>query len=256
MKILIAGNSQASCLKLAIDQDISLTKGHEVHFFVFPGAYGPYFDIVDGKLKIQSWGVLPKFPPKSYPESVENTPIDNYDCIAVSALGYIDGGYLYQHAALVAGLLHRFKIKTDIEGVPLISEPCAREIVHSVLAQQAGFKFLDRLRKNYQKTIVVQPFPRVSTVMESHQEWVFNRFYNDPLAACQFFNAIRDQFFAEACATANAIALPYPSCVAEGDLFTPAALMRPADGLHPTAIYGAAVMQQIIEAAERLHLSA
>jgi hypothetical protein len=248
VKILFVGNSQLGCLKLAFDETPDVLHGHEIHFQVFPGGEGPSFDLEGGKLVPIQEAVNPNFPPRVSPEEAAELPVDAYDVIVVSALGYVDGGFYYKNPATLQGQLHGYGPKTnDLSNRPL-SAACYRSLISGCLRGQDGFKFLSRLRASFRSRIIVQPFPLMSEIVRDHPGWSLNRMYEDPIGAHRFITQARDEVLAAACDSVSAVLLPHPDASWKDQLFTPRELMGKGDGLHPLPPYGEMVLRQVVQA--------
>jgi hypothetical protein len=247
MKILFAGNSQTSCLKRAFDNNPETLEKHQVYFHVTPGGTGPYFKIKDDKLSVIQGAINPNFPPRLHPEDVPTPSLNSFDVIIVSALGYIDGGFYYPgHSPVIAqGLLHQYSPKPNKLADRLLSKSCYKDIIFTLLSQQPGFQFLFDLKNNYNKRIIVQPFPFISEIIKNHQEWPINKMYNDPLGAHAFFQKTRSQYLMETCKKLSVELLPYPVTEWEKTLFAPKEFMALSDGLHPSDDYGQMIIEQI-----------
>lgn len=243
MKILVAGNSQAGALHLALTGGlITTTDGVEIDFYVVPGGTGPTFAIDDGKLKVTAFNE--KFPPRMDPPDTAAKPITGYDAILVSALGYVDGGFAYQNPIVSQGLVAEFGPKQD---APLVSQSCLEDVVSHGLFIQAGFVFLRNLCRDYSGRIIVQPFPNLSELLLSREDWTIRKSYEDHAGFSRFLSAARDRALRKWCDAWGAELLdhPDPAFVAAG--FTPRHLMRDSDGLHPQPEYGAMVLRQLLK---------
>jgi hypothetical protein len=247
VKVLFVGNSQLGCLKLALDETPDLLQGHEVHFQVFPGGEGPSFEMESGKLVPIKEAINPNFPPRVSPEEARDLPLDAYDAIVVSALGYVDGGFYYKNPATLQGQLHGYgPKKNELSNRPL-SAACYRSLISGCLLSQHGFKFLSRLRENFGSRIIVQPFPLMSEIVKDHPDWPLNKMYEDPLGAHRFITQTRDEVLAAACDSASALLLAHPDENWKDRLFTPRELMGKGDGLHPLPAYGQKVLRQVAQ---------
>ncbi|MEE9328342.1 MAG: hypothetical protein V3U71_13735 [Cocleimonas sp.] len=245
MKILFAGNSQTTCLKIAFDSNPETLDKHEVYFHVTPGATGPYFKIKDDQLSVIQGAINPNFPARLHPEGISTPPLSSFDVIIISALGYVDGGFLYQNTVMKQGVLHQFSPKKNDHTQRLLSKPCLKEIVFTLLSQQHGFQFLDELKNHFNKKIIVQPFPIISEIVKDHPDWLLNRLYNDPIGAHKFFQKTRDDYLDFACNKSNIKLLPYPVPEWKSSMFSPKDKMSLADGQHPTNEYGPMILEQI-----------
>ncbi len=247
MKVLFAGNSQMSCIKLAFDAFPEVMKDSCVSFYIVPGGQGPPFIIENKKLKIISRHVNIKFPPRVTPETAKDAQIDSYDAIIVGALGHYDGGFCFGNPVLHCGILQKYLPKHNEHSNTPISTVLYKEILYAYFSKQPGFIFLRALRESFTGVIIVHPFPVPSEVMKTHPEWALNKMYNDPLGAHAFFMQLRDDFLEKECRANEAILLPYPRPDYRKNLFAPADIMHSSDGLHPKPEYGLMVLRQIAE---------
>lgn len=244
MKILFVGNSQLACLKLAYDAEPGILADHSVHFYVFPGGLGPYFDIEEQRLRVLEKMVNPDFPPYDWPEGTREIPLSEFDVIVVSALGNLYGSFAYPGAIPRQGLLYEFGPKPNDVVQGFLSKACYLRVIDSVFRAHPGFIFVRKLRNGYRGRIIVQPFPLVSSMLFTHPQWIVNQLYDDVQAAHLFFCRTRDQVLAAASAEISADLLPYPDPAWEEGCFTPAELMR-ADGAHAYPSYGRLVLEQV-----------
>lgn len=247
MRILFLGNSQLGCLKGAFDEDDTVLNKHEVYWYVTVGGDGPYLYIEGNKLKIIEDAINPEYPPRASPECSASIPVDYYDVVVISALGYVDGGYCCRSPAQREGLLFSCKPKANDISDRYLSEECYRSIIMNCLRMQPGFVFLSNIRKFFSGQVIVQPFPMISSSIKEHPGWPLNMMYDDPVGAHKFFSEIRNDFVAQACEEARAKLLPYPSIACEDGLFTKAEMMAAPDVLHPIPSYGRLVLQQILD---------
>lgn len=246
MKVLIVGNSQASCLKTAHDLHPGILGSvADIYFYVVPGGHGPAFSIENDCLNVPKGTFNPDFPPRVYPESTVTTLLSEYNAIVISALGYVDGGFVFNNPIVRQGVVHDFSPKENgITNRPL-SRRCYNQLVHSALTAQQGFQFLVRLRKHYSKKIILQPFPMISIAIRHHSDWPLNQLYEDSQAAHEFFSESRDVFLRKICTDLSVDLLPYPREEWLNDHFTPTEFMNTKDGLHPNEVYGKMVNEQI-----------
>jgi hypothetical protein len=243
MTALVAGNSQAGALRLAIKE--GLLDGEDVirpHFYVIPGGTGPTFAVVDGKLCVTAFNG--KFPPYAAPPEVTNRPLDEYQVVFVSALGFVDGGFLYQNPIIRQGYVAEFCPRAERPDRPLLSRACFGDIVRSALLSQPGFVFLRQLRAAYKGKIVVQPFPYSSSYLAEREDWELRTQYEDFLGFNRFLFSLRDAALRDICSGLGVDLLPLPDEEWAKDAFTPRELMRDSDGLHPLPAYGAMVLRQ------------
>lgn len=247
MKILFAGNSQASCIKKAYDDNAATIGTHDVNFYVTPGGTGPYFRVEQGLLSVVKEAINPKFPPRVSSDEVANTPLNCYDVVVVSALGYVDGGFYYANSLTTQGVLFNFSPKKNRYTSRLLSSRCYRQIIYSNLRDQLGFKFLYDLRSNFEGQIIVQPFPVMSEIVRSHKDWPLNQMYEDALGAHGYFMQTCDDFLALTCNEIGADLLPYPRQEWRKNLFAPSHIMATSDGLHPLEPYGKLILRQVAD---------
>lgn len=244
MRVLVAGNSQAAALRLALKGGLlkdSLAIRPE--FYVVPGGGGPYFTIADGRLAVTAFNR--QFPPYTDPPDVASRQIGEYDAVVVSALGFVDGGFLYGNLIPEQGYVAEFLPRQEQPGRPLISRACLADMMRPGLMRQAGFVFLEKLRTEYAGPVLVQPFPYPSDYLIEREDWKVRQWYHDFIGFSRFLQGLRDAALQEICAGLGVtlLAAPDPSWSAQG--FTPRALMRDSDGLHPMPAYGAMVWQQV-----------
>jgi hypothetical protein len=249
MKVLIAGNSQASCLKMAHDlhPDI-LGSLAEIYFYVVPGGLGPVFLIENDHLTIRKGTFNPDFPPYADPPDTVTRPLKDYDAIVVSALGNIGESFLATIPTIWQGLLYDFSPKENTISNRPLSSSCYRQVLHSALAAQYGIQFLTHLRKFYSRKIIVQPFPLISDAAREYPDWRLNKMYDDPVGAYAFFTSTRDAFLKKLCTELSVELLPCPRREWHDKHFTPAEFMHPKDGMHPNGRYGRMVNEQIADA--------
>ncbi len=248
MKILIVGNSQVACVKIAHGQFKELTRGvADVSFYCFPGAIGPSLVVENGCLAIMEGTVNKDYPPFSSPPNTQDRPLRDFGAIVVCALGYIGGGFTYPYPLLWNGILHDYRPKDNpLAGNP-ISKSCYREIIRANLANQHGIQFLTHLREAYHGEIIVQPFPGITADAPSREDWIFNTMYEDGAGAYGFFSEVRNDYLAELCSRLSIDLLPYPEAARRGDHFSPPEFMKKPDGLHPDSHYGKLVLEQILD---------
>ncbi len=256
MNILVAGNSQVACLKIAYRLFPEVSRGRaKISFYCFPGGWGPSFVVKNGRLAIIEGAINKDYPPFADPPDTPDRPIDEYDAIVVSALGSIGGGFGFAYDLQWRGTLHEFAPKENPLSDRLVSRSCYREIVRHELSKQHGFEFLTHLRKAYSGQIVVQPFPRISAEARDRADWCLNRIYEDAIGAHHFFSGIRDQFLEELSAELSLDLLPYPEDGWLDDHFTPAEFFEQTDGIHPGSRYGKLVLEQIMDRVKPAPLS-
>lgn len=244
MKVLVAGNSQAGALRLALKE--GLLDGEDVirpDFYVVPGGEGPPFIIRDGKLVVTDF--IPNHPPYIDPPQAGNRQVDEYDAILVSALGYVDGGFLFKNTITHQGSVADFSPREDWPVRRLISRSCMADIMRPALMLQSGFVFLRMLRESYKGRILVQPFPYSSAYMAEREDWAVRREYEDYLGFNRFLFGLRDAALRDICTDLHVDLLGPPDPAWSTDAFTPRSLMRDSDGLHPLGPYGAMVLRQV-----------
>lgn len=240
MRLLFAGNSHASCLKRAHDSHPGLLSKCEVFFYVTTGGAGPLFTIKDNKLNVIGAPVT-----RVSPEEVRGLPLNHYDVIVISALGYVDGGFCYNNVITKQGLLAAYRPKPNKVTNRYLSKNCYIQVISSSLRAQHGVQFLLNLRASFGGRIIVQPLPVMSEIVKGHPDWALNQMYDDPIGAHEFFSRIRDEFLANICKEVSAELLPYPIASWRNDLFAPAEFMSKDDGLHTLDSYGEMVIRQI-----------
>lgn len=251
MKVLVAGNSQAGALRLALRE--GLLDGEQVirpDFYVVPGGTGPTFTLKDRKLVVT--GFNEKFPPYMDPPSVEDRVLDDYDAILVSALGYVDGGFLYENPIPRQGYVAEFLPREGRPERPLISRACLADIMRPALMRQAGFVFLQLLRREFKGRIMVQPFPYSSAYLAEREDWEIRRCYEDFIGFNRYLFELRDKALSEICTDLGVELLDPPDPSWSSEAFTPRALMRDSDGLHPLPTYGAMVLRQVTKQLNRV----
>jgi hypothetical protein len=249
MKILITGNSQAGCLKRALDsssedQYPSLKKAD---WIVVPGGWGPSLKLNNERIEIHNFD--PRHPPRYHPsESILNTLVGEYDLIVVSALGYIDGGFKYLNPiSTIANISPAgLEVRDDsIAPVP-VSGSCFYEIAAAKFCPgMVGFNFLRQLRNSFGGKIIVQPFPLLSEEILNRDDWHLARIYKDPVAANQFMLKIKDDFLSSICSELSCCLLSYPNSQWREAGFSPREYIHAYDCHHPTDSYGALILAQL-----------
>jgi hypothetical protein len=248
MKILIVGNSQVACIRIAHNLNPSIFAGAaDVSFYCFPGGVGPSFAIENDCLTVVPGTTNKDYPPFSDSPETPHRPISSYDAIVVSALGNIGGGLSCQYDLMAQGVLHDYKPKGEGCKMTRLSKSCYRHIMNHVLERQPGFQFLTSLRKAYQGRIVVQPFPRVSAAFALNPEWCLNKFYHDGPGAWQFFSGLRDEFLESVCAAHSAELISHPDAALHDLHLTKSEFITNPDGVHPGTEYGKLVLKQILK---------
>ena len=256
MNILVVGNSQVACLKVAHGLFPEITQGlAKISFYCLPGGWGPSVVVKNGRLAIIEGSTNKDYPPFADPPDTPDRPIEEYDTIVVSALGLIVNGFDVSYDLMWRGTLHEFTPKENPLSDRPISRSCYREIIRHEFSRQHGFELLRHLRKTYRGQIIVQPFPRVSAEARERSDWCLNRIYEDSIGAHHFFSGIRDQFLEELSAELSLDLLPYPEDGWLNDHFTPAEFFEQTDGIHPGSRYGKLVLEQIVERARPTPLS-
>ena len=249
MNILIAGNSQAGCLKRALDSSSEdrYLRLQNADWLVVPGGYGPNLKLNCDQIEVTSFD--PRFPPRYHPsiQMMENS-VNHYDVIVVSALGYTDGGFFYDNPITSDVSVHHASLrlrKKIINSVP-ISRACFYEIASNKFCPgMPGFNFLRQLRSVFRGKVIVQPFPLLSEQIRDRTDWSLAKIYDNPDAANKLMLNIKDEFLANICSELQCTLLPYPSLEWRSIGFTPAEYIKPSDCLHPTDSYGALVLAQI-----------
>lgn len=250
MKLLVTGNSQGGALRLALKE--GLLEDEETvrpDFYVVPGGTGPYFTLQDGKLLVTAFN--DKFPPYMDPPDTGDRRIEDYDAVLVSALGYVDGGFVYDNPIPKQGYVAEFLPRKDRPERPLISGSCLADIMRPALMRQPGFVFLQELRDKFSGRILVQPFPYSSEYLAEREDWEVRRIYEDYIGFNRFLFQLRDHALREICDELGVELLDPPDPSWSVSCFTPRALMRDSDGLHPMPAYGAMVLRQVTETLDR-----
>ena len=174
-----------------------------------------------------------------------NSTLRDYGAVVISALGYIDGGFLYGNVIPRQGLLAEFGPKPNEDVDTLISVSCMREAMLEGFSRHAGFQLLDELGKAYSGDIIVQSFPYVSAYLQEREDWALRRFYDDYIGAHQCLCELRNDVLKDICDRNNARLLAPPASAVTDQMFTLPDLMNNHDGLHGSADYGALVLGQI-----------
>jgi hypothetical protein len=248
-KLLILGNSQTASLLDAYTFERGLLPADiDVTFYCAPGGQGPNFNVEGDYLSLPEGSVNPKYPPFQFPRDKPIAPLSDYDCITVSALGWLGGSIGESHSRLlVHGLIHKFGPKDNpFTAVPL-TESFYREVVYSELSQQGGMQFLRRLRNVFKNKVIVQLVPLLSAKVLDDPNWLFNALYEDPRGAMKFFNSCRDETLAKVCTELSVELLPYPNQAWISDGFTAADMIDNPDGIHPNRNYAGQVLNQVRE---------
>lgn len=248
MKILVVGNSQAGCLKKALDhaEEREFSAMKTADWIVIPGGTGPNLSIEDNQFKIKSFD--PRFPPRYSPnKEILSSDINDYDLIIISALGYIDGGFFYSNKIANDPInpLSSFKRKARKEYEFPLSKSCFREVMINRLGMQPGFLFYNQLKTVYTGKILVQPFPMLSSDIEFHEGWHLAHIYKNPKEVNCFLLDLKDDYLRSICNTKNTYLLPYPNKSWRLDGFTPSNFVAESDYLHPKQAYGEAVLLQL-----------
>lgn len=248
MKILIVGNSQSGCLKKALDassaNQFPLTE--KADWIVTPGGTGPYLEIRDNKLVVTRSD--PRFPPRFTPNSdILNIDINSYSAVVICALGYIDGGFYYYNTISADNNfpIASFARKIICDNEYPISECCFKDVAMNQLSMQPGFIFFDQLKKIYKGKIFVQPFPLLSSKIQTHENWHLAKIYEDPIPVNHFLLDLKDQYLKNLCEDNNVYLLPYPDYSWRSLGFTPSEFILDSDYLHPNNLYGKLVLTQI-----------
>lgn len=243
MEILVAGNSQAVGLKWAYEANPHLLGSRvRLSFYVTPGGHGPYFDIRSGQLQVATDCPFPAF---AVPQETPGRPIDSYDAVVVSALGYVDGGYHYSTNLYQHGLLFGFDPKPNDLVERLISRACFTRSLLAALDSLPGSRFLHDLRRSYRGPVLVQPFPLLSEAVKEHDGWPLRRMYKDYLGMHRFLCQQTGRYLEALCHETETTLLPYPNQNWVEAQFTPREYMDPNDGFHGYSAYGALVFEQV-----------
>ena len=244
VKVLVAGNSQASMLKVAWDRaPAARPAGLELYFHVTPGGQGPYMTVEDGRIAVTAQD--PNFPPYAAPPETTGMPLSDFDAVVISALGYVSGGSRFNNPLTTLAAMPDFGPRGALATAELVSPACYAEMLQAGLADQHGLRFLRALGAGYDGTIVVQPFPYPSDALVGLAEWDMTRNYADPLGAHRVLQGARDAALETLCAAAGATLMPCPDPAWRAAGLTPADLMRDTDHVHPTLRHGALVLEQI-----------
>ena len=250
MRILVAGNSHAGCVKRAYDQDENiLNRFGDIFFYVTPGGTGPYFKVCsDGLLEVSV--NLPNHPAYYSPDSTPYQTIESFDVIVICALGRVHGGVGMNNPLTEQGLIHRFGPKPNSIISTLISETCCREIVEQGLEQHEGTKFLRQLRDYTSVPIIVQPFPFYSEAVVEEEAWQMNILYENSSGANRFYCGLRDEFLKRICSELNVELLDYPETEWSKKCFTPRQFVYASDFIHPIDEYGRLFLKQVAQKIE------
>ena len=248
MKILVVGNSQAGCLKMALDhaEEREFPAMKTADWIVIPGGTGPNLRIKDNQFNITHFD--PRYPPRYSPnKDILSSHINDYDLIIISALGYIDGGFFYNNKIASDALcpLSIFRRKAPNEHEYPLSESCFREVAINRLSMQPGFLVDNQLRIVYAGIILVQPFPMLSSDIEFHEGWHLAHVYKNPKKVNHFLLDLKDNYLQSICNEKNTYLLPYPNKLWRSTGFTPSKFMQESDYLHPKKSYGEAVLSQL-----------
>lgn len=247
MRVLVAGNSQAGCLRLALAGGLAAPDpALDLEFLVVPGGTGPYLAVEDGRLAVTLKNE--RFPAYRFPPDAPDRPLADYDAVLVSALGYVDGGFAYENPVTAQGQLAEYGPKRMEPRRPLLSKSCYTEIVEHGLRSQRGFTFLRGLRAAFAGPVLVQPFPYPSDALAEREDWSLRQSHEDFLGAHRFLCRARDDRLAALCRALDVELLPCPDPAWQESCFTPRALMRDADCIHAEGAYGALVLRQVSQA--------
>lgn len=249
MKILITGNSQAGCLKRALDSssDDKYPILKNADWIVVPGGLGPNLKLNKDLIEVDSFN--PKLPPRFHPSAlVLNSSVSEYDVIVISALGYIDGGFQYMNPISTISNMSPMGLQVrdkSVEPIP-VSRTCFYEIAAAKFSTgMIGFRFLRQLRDAFSGKIIVQPFPLLSEEIISRDDWHLARIYENPVAANEFMLKIKDDFLSSICSELSCYLLPYPNPQWREVGLTPREYTHSPDCLHLTDSYGALILAQL-----------
>jgi hypothetical protein len=220
-------------------------RGLDVHFFVSPGGTGPYFDVQDDRLEVLPWSVNDKAPPRQHPAGTSDIPLSSFEAVVVCALGYVDGGFAFANPMIRQGVLHRFRPLKPVDVPSLVSTPVMTSVVHHMLGQHPGMRFLAKLRMGYAGPILVAPFPYLSEDIKTHEGWTLGQMYEDAAGANEFFAATRDQYLRAECARLGATLLSRPAEAVVQGCFSSSSYMTSTDMVHPNHRYGRLVLELI-----------
>ena len=249
MKILIIGNSHCACIKNAYDflsrKNINCLGGFAPSWIVVPGGWGPNIRVEDSKLSVTS--IDADFPPKYWPnEDIMQAPIHDYDCIIISALCPVDGGWAYKnHLSSNDDMWPSFLEETQVTARTPVSRALYSEIVKAFFDITPGVQLVKSLRSyGYDRSVLIQPSPMPSKSLISHKGWHVRALYKEPIAANEFFHSIKNEYLAELSSDLNLTLLSYPLEICRGSDFTPDKYME-NDMVHGNHMYGELVLAQI-----------
>jgi hypothetical protein len=247
VKILVLGNSQAGALKRSHDHRAAAfaAAGIALHFHVIPGGAGPDVTVIDDMIVVGA--VSPTHPPYVSPAGTDRMPISSFDAILICALGYTDGGFAFRNPIPVAGALAEFRPRAGALARPLVSDTCFAAMAGALLDAQPGMAAWRAVAKAFSGPVFLQPFPRLSEAVATHADWTVGQWYEDAIGMHRFLETVKDDYLARVAAETGTQLLPYPQ-PERADMFTPAALMRPVDGVHQADLYGDMVLDALIAA--------
>jgi hypothetical protein len=244
VKVLILGNSQAGALKRSHDRrraDLAAA-GVALHFYVIPGGMGPDVGVAQGRMVLGE--TSPTHPPYVAPAGTEAMPLDAFDAILISALGYADGGHAAKNPITVTGVMAEYGPRGAGLERPLVSDTCFRAMAEALFDRQPGFAACRALAAAFAGPLFVQPFPRPGAALAAHPGWGLAQWYDDPLGVHGLLEDIKDRTLARLVAETGVQLLDYPP--GAGGAFTPDALMNPRDDIHQADAYGDLVLDQLV----------
>jgi hypothetical protein len=244
VRVLIAGNSQAICLKAALGHKPGLVPENcAISFAITPGATGPYMIVSDGLARMTR--NLPDQPTICVPEDALAHPVTTYDAIIVSAVGYVDGGFLFDNPITRQGVLLGFDPRdADSDETP-VSDSCYRQIVRDMLSQHNALAFLKSLRHVYAGRILIQQFPYLSEGIRRNPDWRLSLRYADPEGMHAFLCETAGEWLNAVCREYGAELIAPPEELVVDRYYTAMAAMFDTDCMHPKMDYGTAVLKQV-----------
>ncbi|MGO1118614.1 hypothetical protein ACTL6U_07915 [Rhodovibrionaceae bacterium A322] len=225
----------------------SLGQDCELHVCLIMGASGPFVKAENDFLQLD----IPREGIRSVllPEGTLDWPLSSYDAIIVSALGYMDGGHMFDSLIQRRGVLPEFGPRADFATGEVISDACMKRIVKSVWTRgHRGFKLIKAMRNTYSGPIFVQPYPRLSSCMQNQETWRLRTYYDDYLGAHAFFCRIQQDLLRELSQELDFHLLAYPEEALDPDNrdFSKVEFMN-KDMLHTLPDYSAFHLDEIAQ---------